>query len=178
MGGCLKSDPYLIAETGGWLVSRTNSALPGYLIISAKYFATDLSELSTGPLRELGPLLALAQAELKQRLNARHVYTGRYGHLPGNTIHFHVIPIYDWVEELFRQDSRYRVLENFAEGEGERGTDGAELTLYVWREFYECSDPPPAIGPTVHQAIQLLREHMNSVSSVDLSYQVRPDKIE
>ncbi|AYG69671.1 MULTISPECIES: HIT family protein [unclassified Rhizobium] len=155
-----------ITETDAWLVShRANSALPGYLIISAKNFANDLSELSETALRELGPLLALTQANPKQRLNARRVYIGRYGHTAGQTIHFHVIPIYDWVEELFWRDPRYRVLEDFAEGQGEPGTDGAELTLYVWREFCERADPPAAIGPTVPQVVRLLRESMHPRSS-------------
>lgn len=163
----MKLDPHFITETDGWLVShRANSALPGYLIVGSKNYITDLSDLSARALQELGPLLAQVQINLKYRLNARHVYMGRYGHVPGHTIHFHLIPIYDWVEELFWQDPRYRVLEGLAEGQGEGqgepGTDGAELTLYIWREFCERSDPPPATGPTVAQAIQLLRESLNS----------------
>ncbi len=160
-------DPHFIAETGGWLVThRVNSALPGYLIISSKNFATDLSELSAGTLQELGPLLARVQTNLRHRLGARRVYIGRYGHIPGYTIHFHVIPIYDWVEELFWQDPRYRVLESLREGQGKSETDGAELTLYVWREFCERTDPPPATGRTVAEAIQLLRKSMNSSLSL------------
>jgi diadenosine tetraphosphate (Ap4A) HIT family hydrolase len=100
----------------------------------------------------------VAQDALKQELNAQLVYLGRYGHAPGHTIHFHVIPIYDWVEELFWQDSRYRVLEGFAEGEGETATDGAELTLFVWREFCERAEPPPIKGISISQAVELLRK--------------------
>jgi hypothetical protein len=70
-----------------------------------------------------------------------------------------VIPIYDWVEELFWKDARYRLLENFAEGAGETATDGAELTLF-WREFCERAEPPPVKGPSVSEAIELLRETM------------------
>ena len=36
---------FRVAETDGWLVShRANSALPGYLIISSRRFAGDLSD--------------------------------------------------------------------------------------------------------------------------------------
>ncbi|GAC1045640.1 HIT family protein [Rhizobium sp. No.120] len=152
---------FFIAETDEWLLShRANSALPGYLIITSKRSANDLSELSDSALREIGPLLALSQAALKQELLAPRVYIGRYGHSAGLAFHFHIIPIYDWVETLFWQDSRYRTLSQFAEGNAEPETDGAELTLFVWREFCERILSPPIEGPTVSEAIDLLRKRM------------------
>jgi len=151
-----------IAETNGWVVShRMNSALPGYLMIGAKSYTNDLSDLGETALAELGPLLATAQSALKRELAAQRVYIGRYGHSPGYPIHFHVIPIYDWVEDLFWRDDRYRLLENFAEGPGETPTDGAELTLFVWREFCERAVPPPIKGPSVSEVIELLRTAMS-----------------
>ncbi|MGH6773237.1 HIT family protein [Brucella tritici] len=151
-----------VTETDGWLVShRMNSALPGYLMISSKAPASDLSDLPESALSELGPLLAMTQSIVKHELDAQWVYFGRYGHSFGYPIHFHVIPIYDWVEEMFWADDRYRLLENFAEGPGETPTDGAELTLFVWREFCERAEPPSTKGPSVTQVIELLR---NAVS--------------
>ncbi|MFK0166513.1 HIT family protein [Rhizobium sp. NPDC090279] len=152
---------FLIAETDEWHVShRANSALPGYLIIASKRAADNLSDLADDALREIGPLLASAQAALKRELCARRVYIGRYGHVAGLAFHFHIIPIYDWVEALFWQDVRYRVLGQFAEGEGETETDGAELTLFVWREFCERVQPPPIEGPAVPEVIELLRKSL------------------
>jgi len=139
---------------------RMNSALPGYLMLSSKTDTNDLSDLSEDALAEFGPLLARVQSALKRKLNAQRVYIGRYGHTPGYPIHFHVIPIYDWVEELFWKDARYRLLQSFAEGPGETATDGAELTLFVWREFCERTEPPPISGPSVSEVIKLLREAM------------------
>ncbi|NTG38718.1 HIT family protein [Agrobacterium rhizogenes] len=151
-------DRFHIAETNGWLVShRMNSALPGYLMVSSRTHTNDLSDLSEGALAELGPLLAAAQKALKYELHPQRVYIGRYGHSSGYSIHFHVIPIYDWVEELFWKDERYRLLDRFAEGPGETPTDGAELTFFVWREFCERADPPPIRGPSVSEVIELLR---------------------
>ncbi|EJC82881.1 HIT family hydrolase, diadenosine tetraphosphate hydrolase [Rhizobium leguminosarum bv. trifolii WSM2297] len=156
-------DRFLVAETDGWLVNhRMNSALPGYLMVSSKTDTNDLSEIPDAALRELGPLLATVQGVLKRELEAQRVYIGRYGHSPGYPIHFHVIPIYDWVEELFWKDSRYRVLQNFADGPGETPTDGAELALFIWREFCERAEPPPIQGRSVLQTIDLLREVMGS----------------
>jgi hypothetical protein len=42
----------------------------------------------------------------------------------------------------------------------ETATDGAELTLFVWHEFCERAEPPPVKGPSVSEAIELLREAM------------------
>lgn len=152
-----------ITETGGWLVShRMNSALPGYLMVSSKTDTNDLSELSGEALGELGPLLAASQKALKQELHAERVYIGRYGHSPGYPIHFHVIPIYSWVEALFWKDERYRLLETFAEGPGETPIDGAELTLFVWREFCERAEPPPIQGHSVGDVIDLLRRTIHA----------------
>jgi diadenosine tetraphosphate (Ap4A) HIT family hydrolase len=148
-----------VFETPHWLVNhRTNSALPGYLMIGSKRFADDLSALEEEALLELGPLMAKAQRALGQELHAERVYIGRYGHVPGHSIHFHVIPIYGWVEALFWQDERYRMLGTFAEGPGETPTDGAELTLFVWREFCERSVPPPIQGPGVAEVVERLRD--------------------
>lgn len=152
-----------VAETDGWLVShRMNSALPGYLMIGSKTYTNDLSDLPEIALAELGPLLATAQSVLKRELKAQRVYIGRYGHTPGYPIHFHVIPIYGWVEDLFWNDDKYR----FAEGPGETATDGAELTLFVWREFCERAEPPPIKGPSISQVIELLRSAMSRKSLI------------
>lgn len=36
-------------------------------------------------------------------------------------------------------------------------TDGAELTLFVWREFGESLTPPPIQGPGIEPVIEQLR---------------------
>lgn len=154
----LDSTSALIFEAEHWLVThRLNSALPGYLMVGAKTMTSDLSGLSTEALRDLGPFLAKAQAAV-EGLAARRVYIGRFGHDSGWPIHFHVIPIYTWVEEMFWADARYRLLETLADPSIEPGTDGAELTLFVWREFCERKDPPPIPGPSVTETISRLRK--------------------
>lgn len=152
---------FRIRETEAWLVNhRINSALPGYLMVGAKTFAGELDGVSGHALAELGPLLAKSETVLKTVLRAERVYIGRYGHTPGYPMHFHVIPIYAWVEDLFWKDARYRLLQAFADGPEETTTDGAEMTLFVWREFCERADSPPIQGPSVSEVIALLREAM------------------
>jgi diadenosine tetraphosphate (Ap4A) HIT family hydrolase len=149
---------FYIAQTSGWSVNhRVNSALPGYLIIASIKATNELSGLSAESLCSMGTVFATVQRALTG-LGARRVYIGRYGHSPGYPIHFHAIPIYGWVEDLFWQDSRYRLLEQFADGPGETPTDGAELTFFVWREFCERIDPPPILGPSVADTVAILRQ--------------------
>lgn len=89
---------YHIAKTSGWSVShRINSALPGYLMIAYKA-TNDLSDLSAKALGLMGTVFAKVQRALNA-LRARRVYIGRYG-LPGYPIHFHAVPVYEWVEDL------------------------------------------------------------------------------
>lgn len=156
-------DRMVVYETDFWLLNhRMDSALPGYLMLGSKLPIYDLSELPDGALRELGPLLSESQKALRTTLRPVRIYIGRYGHSPGYPIHFHMIPVYDWIEELFWRDDRYRVLQRFVETQGELDTDGAELTLFIWREFCERSNPPPIEGISVTEAIAVLRERMNS----------------
>lgn len=153
-----------VSETEHWLVShRDDSALPGYLIVSAKKSVSELCLLSEAALVELGPLLSKMQKTLRDVLHPMRVYIGRYGHSPGYPIHFHLIPIYDWVEQQFWNDTRYRIFENFRNANSGDGADGAELTLFVWREFCERPDPPDIQGCSVFEAIQLLRVAAGSV---------------
>jgi diadenosine tetraphosphate (Ap4A) HIT family hydrolase len=142
---------------------RLDSALPGYLMLGSKLQVGDIWEIPDSALATLGPLLARAQRALKTRLNPTRIYIGRYGHSHGHPVHFHVIPVYDWVEKLFWRDDKYRVFEQFAE-KGRvmpDGPDGAELTLFIWREFCERLNPPPITGPSVDEAVAMLREAIN-----------------
>lgn len=149
---------YLIGRTSGWSVNhRINSALPGYLIISSIADTNSLSDLPAETLHSMGIVFARVQKALSEILGAKRVYIGRYGHSPGYPIHFHAIPIYGWVEDLFWTDDRYRMLKQFADAPGDTLTDGAELTLFVWREFCERQDPPPVKEPSVTETISLLR---------------------
>ncbi len=154
-------EQFHIYQTQHWLINhRIDTALPGYLMLGSVAAANDLSDLPDTAIVELGPLLANAQRTMRTVLKPARVYIGRFGHSPGYPVHFHLIPIYGWVERLFWSDPRYRALETFGNhGEG-KATDGAELTLYVWREFCESTEPPPVEGPSVLQAVAKLREEM------------------
>ena len=153
-------DPtYILYETEHWLLNHhLASTLPGYLMLGAKTQCQSLAEMPEAALAELGGLLAKVQRIMEAHLQPKWLYISRYGHMPGFPLHFHFIPVYDWVEDAFWRDERYRVLQGFgSDAQGQLLTDGAELTLFVWREFGESQAVPPVGGDSVRQVIARLR---------------------
>jgi diadenosine tetraphosphate (Ap4A) HIT family hydrolase len=151
----------VILQTEDWVLNhRVDSALPGYLVLGARMPTNDLSLLRPEALAQLGTLLANAQKALNALLRPEHLYIGRYGHTAGHALHFHLMPICRWVKQLFFDNPRYRALRAISRHSGAldaEETDGAELTLYVWREFCESPDPPPISGPSVHEVVERLK---------------------
>src|SRR5258708_5712747 len=113
--GIFESPKHLvILETQHWVLNhRVDSALPGYLMLGARAPTNNLSVMRSEALAELGPLLARAQEALNAILQPEHLYIGRYGHMAGHTLHFHIIPIGGWVKRCFFSDPRYGVLQSF-----------------------------------------------------------------
>jgi diadenosine tetraphosphate (Ap4A) HIT family hydrolase len=161
----------VILEAEDWVLNhRVDSNLPGYLMLGARTPTSDLSLLRPEALAQLGTLLARAQRALGAILKPRHLYIGRYGHMAGHALHFHILPVCEWVRQSFLNDPRYRVLKglsrDFVPADAADETDGAELTLYVWREFCENPIPPKISGPSVHEVIERLRSLL-SMQGVD-----------
>lgn len=161
--------PLVILETDDWILNhRVDSVLPGYLMLGARTERNDLSSMRHDALAELGTLLATAQSSLIRILSPDHIYISRYGHTAGHTLHFHMIPICGWLKAQFFENQRYRLLEEFSYDSslrGERDTDGAELTLFVWREFCENPEPPPVQGPSIQEVVENLRTLMGSATN-------------
>ncbi|SAM34186.1 HIT family protein [Pseudomonas sp. 1 R 17] len=159
----MQIDPaYILFETEHWLLNHhLASKLPGYLMLGAKAPVDSLADMPDAALAELGGLLAKTQRVMEAQLKPKWLYISRYGHLPGFPLHFHFIPVYDWVEEAFWRDERYRRLQGLgSQGLAKTLTDGAELTLFVWREFGESLRPPVIKGLSVEQVIGSLRAHL------------------
>ena len=156
---------FVVWETPHWLVNqRCNAALPGYLMVGAKDpAAADLADLCPAALAELGMVLQRTQQAIRDVLRPLHLYTCRFGHEAGHTIHFHIIPVCEWVAEAYGRDARYRQLQQFyahpldGTSAGATEFDGADMTLYICREFAESKTPPPVVGLSVAQVIQCLR---------------------
>ncbi|MHB9022872.1 MAG: HIT family protein [Armatimonadota bacterium] len=155
----------IVLTTPHWQVNhRLDVTLPGYLMVGAvDPNATDWADLSPEALAALGGVLADCVQAITECLHPVRVYVGRYGHTPGHTLHFHLIPIYDWLIEAYRQDERYRFLESLYEPSNGTDPDGADLTLFVWREFGERHRIPP-YGLSVAEAISLINQTLQTES--------------
>lgn len=152
----------VIKKTRFWVLNhRVNSALPGYLIMSSLITAQQLHDLPEASLIEMSKLMAETEKALQDILSPNHVYIGRYGHTPDLAIHFHFIPVCPWVIDLFWQDQRYRTLQQFGTDSPQTATDGAELTLFIWREFCERKDPPHHYGPARDEVTALLKSRLS-----------------
>jgi diadenosine tetraphosphate (Ap4A) HIT family hydrolase len=147
----------VITQTDDWILNhRVDTALPGYLMLGARASTNRLAAMSRRALSQLGELLAAAQEAIETALAPKYLYIGRYGHSAGHALHFHIIPVCDWVVRGFFADPRYRHLESLrTHGDGQ--TDGAELTLYIWREFCESPRPPAITGSSVGEVVERLR---------------------
>lgn len=166
MNGFRAPDHLVVHETDYWIINhRVNSELPGYFMVGSKMDANDFSSLPKEALSELGLHLAKLQQIITEQLSPAHFYVGRYGHMKGHTIHFHVIPVYDWVARAFYSDERYRALSQFytpgVYDDGSDSTfDGADMTLFIWREFCESKTPPEVDGPTVQEIVEMVRKRI------------------
>ena len=127
--------PFILHETSHWTVNHhLASALPGYLMLGAKAHVNSLAQLPASALAELGGLMAEIQSILETQLNPKWLYISRFGHDPRYPIHFHFIPVYDWVEALFWKDARYRLLETFgSQGNAQTLTDGGADVVHLAR---------------------------------------------
>lgn len=157
---------FILHETDHWILNHHMvSSLPGYVMLGSRANVRSLADLPEAALAELGSLLATVQKTLESQLQPKWLYISRFGHDPGYPIHFHFIPVYHWVEELFWKDERYRLLQSFGSLENaQRLTDGAELTLFIWREFAENPTPPVISGPSIEEVTRLLRDTLNTPS--------------
>lgn len=80
---------FIIHESPYWVINqRIDSALPGYLMLSAKEMTNSLAALPTEALAELGILQASIQASIEAHLQPKRLYIGRFGHEAGHSIHF------------------------------------------------------------------------------------------
>ena len=152
----------VVLETAHWVVNqRVGTALPGYLIVGAKDpEAMDLSRLVPAAQAELGPVLARVQAAVTEVLTPEWTLVSRWGLMEGFPVHFHVIPVTRGVIDAYLADERYRGLMAFytrppVDDPGE--FDGADLTLFVVREFTKRATPPAVSGPSIEETVHRLR---------------------
>ena len=85
---------FTIFESQHWLVShRRDSRYAGLLIVSSKSDASEISDLDSGALSELGGVLAKTEKLLIFHYEPYRVITAKLGFSAGNSCHFHVVPV-------------------------------------------------------------------------------------
>ena len=158
LSGLAPSDQLVVYETEHWQVNqRVDATLPGYLIVSAKDpNAFELATLSSGALMEVGGVLRTVTAALRTSFKPEHIHVCCFGHSPGHTVHFHVIPVYEWMKQAYRRMARKDDAVQYP-----NFTDGASLTLFVSEEFTRRRAPCEIPEPSIERAIQTLRDALN-----------------
>ncbi len=145
-----KIPPELIIHEGShWVINhRVDTEMPGYLMIGARdNKVRNFSDLSTEALVELGPLIGQATKFVEEELKPKRLFCSRYGYAEGYSIHFHVVPIYGWLEDEFFNDPEYAKLH----------CDGSSLTLFLWREYIESPVKREIKGPLVTDVVKRLK---------------------
>jgi len=155
----------VVLTTGHWRVNQCcDVALPGYLIVQALDPSADrLATLSEGAQAELGSVLARVHAALEDELSPLITYCTKWGHGPGHPVHFHVIPVFPWVEEALRREERFHVLGDLHAPPGwpfPAEYDGTEMSLFVRRALSDRADPQPAAGPSREEVVRRLRARL------------------
>ncbi len=155
----------IVKESRYWLVNqRVDVRIPGYLMLTPKdQSIVNFADLGSEAALEMGVMLQTVARTIEERLRPKHLYVGRYGHMNGHHLHFHLIPVYEWLAKAFREDARYHVLRQFDTpgvlNSGQvTGFDGAEMTFFIWREYAEGNKPLPPECPDMAFVLGLLRE--------------------
>ena len=144
-------DEFVIYETEHWRVNhRCDATLPGYVMVGAKDTASDLFNLPHAALIEMGLMLSAVVQALEVNFQPEHIHICRFGHDAGHSLHFHVIPIYDWVREAYCQTN------------SEIQADGPSLTLFVSENLTKNRAAVNSTGITVKEAIRVLRQTLQT----------------
>ncbi|MDG9666801.1 hypothetical protein ONV78_03560 [Hahella sp. CR1] len=133
---------YIVLEAQHWVVNhRMGATYPGYLMAASRYDVTDLSELETDALSELGIVLARMERTLKQIYQPYKVLISKLGFSPGFNCHFHIVPVHAWV---LREIERHPDYAN--------EPDGNDVMLYVNRVYGENQCPEAAARVALAEA--------------------------
>jgi len=158
----------LIWEGEFWkLIMVSEFTLPGYSILASKDESLKtFARMSRGQSSELGYGQALACRSMEACLFPRNVVAGRYGLVPGYSIHYHIVPIYEWVIDAFNSDSRYTSgFDSITPEDYPVMPDGAALLAFVWREL--CARKKKHFDFDPESVFQSLRNYVESEEKRD-----------
>ncbi len=100
----------------------------------------DFDSLSSSALAEMGEVIKSSVSAIKNTFKPKHIFVSRYGVAPGNLIHFHIIPVYEWMDSMIEHDPRYTFIADLTEMTDGLKYDAADYLFYIWRELTERAD--------------------------------------
>lgn len=120
-----------------WQINlNTRFGVPAYLFVNGLGPASQrFSALDPAAFAELGPAIGLATRAVEMALDPVHVFVGKFGMVPGHAIHFHVLPVTNWMLAAFAEDSRFHALAKLNPDGYPAVPDAAELIACFWRKF-------------------------------------------
>lgn len=120
-------DQLTVFETEHWEVShRIDSRYPGYLLASSKTNESEIYNLSSESLRELGSVLSKTEILLRKHFDPHKVIMAKLGFSENTRCHFHLIPA---TLELIEEIGAHPKYTN--------EPDGNDTILYTNREYCE-----------------------------------------
>ena len=122
----------VIYENEYWIVNhRVDSAYAGYLMVTSKSEASELTDLCSGALEALGLVLTRVEKLLQVTFSPYKVVFSKLGFSKGFNCHFHAVPVKESVFDKIRKHHNYTNDE----------PDGLDVMLFINREYCENQDP-------------------------------------
>lgn len=152
----------LLLQTDHWRVHHNRHArVEGYLMmgtLDANGF--DFDCLSSEALADMGLVISQCVKAVKEAFNPLHVFVSRYGVAPGNRVHFHIIPVYEWLDSRIDSDRRYSFTQELSAGTDGLRYDAADYLLYTWRELTERADQSGLDPVDIAATVSKLKNHL------------------
>lgn len=126
-----------------WRVNLNQSfGIPGYLFLQClRDEVGQFSQLSAHEAAEMGILLQRASRAIETVLKPELVLTGRYGLVPGHTIHFHLMPLFSELFDRYKERPEYQNFQQNNPPDYPAVPDAAELMAFAWREYCWLGNP-------------------------------------
>jgi diadenosine tetraphosphate (Ap4A) HIT family hydrolase len=124
-------EDHILYQSKSWVVNhRVDVVYPGYLILTGNRNAKSLNEYKKENLNNLGIILAFCEKMLASEIGVKIC---RYGFTKGIPFHFHIVPIYNWLEQKIKHHQKYKDIFNDVDEE----LDGADYMFFISREYYQ-----------------------------------------
>lgn len=129
-----------------WDININSSfGVPGYLFVrNSRGNGDRFSDIQPNEYEEMGRMIGLATSAAEHCLDVERVFTGKFGLDAGHPLHFHIVPIYEWILDDFNQQTDLIALKKTYPDGYPVIPDGAELLKFVWHKYCFTGHSPIA----------------------------------